>query len=101
MLPGAGRVHLEVRLDPDSDLSRPLAIKVSDNGPGIRASMRDHLFQPRHSGKDQGTGMGLFIARSYIEGLGGRLVLAEGPVRWNKTCFEIRLPVILGEGGRP
>jgi signal transduction histidine kinase len=100
-LPEAGRVRLEVSLDPEPDPARPLVIAVMDNGPGIRASMRDRLFEPRHSGKEQGTGMGLFIARSFIEGLGGSLNLADRGVRWAETRFEIRLPVIVGQGDKP
>ena len=96
---GHGRVTVRVRLDPDTDPARPLVIEMEDNGSGVRASLANHLFEPRHSDKRAGTGMGLFIARSYIRGLGGELSFARSKsARWRRTRFEIRLPVILDSG---
>ena len=95
-LKGGGRAVIRVRLDPESDPVRPLLIEVEDNGSGVRATMAPHLFEPRYSDKADGTGMGLFIASSYVQGLGGTLALIES-VRWSRTRFAIRLPIVLNQ----
>ncbi len=90
-----GRVEVEVRLYPEQR-EWPLIIDVIDNGPGIRAHMDQKLFSPRDSAKVEGTGMGLFIARGFLRGIGGDLTLVKS-VLWKQTRFRIHLPVILGQ----
>jgi len=46
-------------------------IEVRDNGPGVDDP--DRIFEPFHSSKRNGMGMGLAICRSIIESHGGRL----------------------------
>ncbi len=38
-------------------------LEVADRGPGIPATIAEHLFEPFFSGRQGGTGLGLFIAR--------------------------------------
>jgi signal transduction histidine kinase len=65
-------------------------ILVSDNGPGLPARAREHLFSPfRGSSRSGGTGLGLAIASELIEANGGTLSLDETPAG---TCFRIVLP---------
>lgn len=52
-----------------------LVIKVSDDGPGIPASISEKLFQPFFSTKEEGTGLGLSIATRIVEEHGGKLSL--------------------------
>ena len=56
-------------------LGPAVVIRVSDNGPGIPESIRDKVFQPFFSTKEEGTGLGLSIATRIIEDHGGRLEL--------------------------
>ena len=56
-------------------LGPAVVIRVSDNGPGIPESVRDKVFQPFFSTKEEGTGLGLSIATRIIEDHGGRLEL--------------------------
>ena len=91
-----GRVTIRVRLEPDHDTERPLLIEIEDNGCGVKTGMMQTLFEPRYSDKAEGTGMGLFIAQSYTEGLGGTLGLVES-VRWRCTRFVVRLPILLNQ----
>ena len=88
-----GRIQVRVGLDA-RDSRCPLWIDIEDNGPGIRASKQDAMFEMRQSDKERGTGMGLFNARSFLNGLGGRLELRQS-VRWQRTIFRIRLPIKL------
>jgi signal transduction histidine kinase len=79
----------------EENLSPPLGpaavIRVSDNGPGIPESVRDKVFQPFFSSKEEGTGLGLSIATRIIEDHGGRLELESKPNEG--ATFVIILPL--------
>jgi signal transduction histidine kinase len=64
-------------------------IQVSDSGPGPPAPLADRLFEPFVSGKPDGIGLGLAVARRLVEAHGGS-------IHWcrhnDQTCFFIRLP---------
>lgn len=71
-------------------LGRVAFLKYIDNGPGVPASIRDRIFEPFFSTKEEGTGLGLSIASRIIQEHGGFLELTsregEGAV------FIITLP---------
>jgi len=50
-----------------------LELTVIDNGPGVRPEQREYLFEPFHSSKEKGMGVGLSISRSIIESHGGSI----------------------------
>jgi PAS domain S-box-containing protein len=52
-------------------------ISVVDNGPGFSEEILQHLFEPFHTTKPKGLGLGLAICRSIIAAHGGRLVAAN------------------------
>ena len=86
-MPDGGTVRIEVRTDPDASL---VVVAVSDDGPGISPKVRTHLFEPLHSTKPMGIGLGLVTARTFVEAHGGRIAhvdVAKG------ARFEIRLPL--------
>lgn len=65
-------------------------IRVADNGPGLPARAREHLFSPfRGSSRSGGTGLGLAIASELIQLNGGTLSLEDVAVG---TCFRIIIP---------
>jgi signal transduction histidine kinase len=66
-------------------------VRVADNGPGVPERARERLFQPfAGSGRPDGAGLGLAIARELAQGHGGDLTLANtGP---KGSTFELRLP---------
>ncbi|MHC1727151.1 MAG: ATP-binding protein [Syntrophobacteraceae bacterium] len=71
-------------------MGRVSVIRVSDNGPGISESIRDRIFQPFFTTKEEGTGLGLSIAARIIEDHKGWLNFKCRP---NKgTTFTITLP---------
>jgi signal transduction histidine kinase len=75
----------------ESPLGPAVVIRVSDNGPGIPESVRDQIFQPFFSTKEEGTGLGLSIATRIIEDHGGRLELES---KTNEgAAFIITLPL--------
>ena len=54
--------------------SQTIRLAVSDSGPGVLPELRDTLFQPFVTGKREGIGLGLAIARDIMRQLGGDLV---------------------------
>ncbi|MFN7418310.1 MAG: ATP-binding protein [Alphaproteobacteria bacterium] len=66
-------------------------ITLADNGPGLSERARERLFQPfAGSGRPDGAGLGLAIARELVQGHGGELFMAAtGPAG---SVFEIHLP---------
>ena len=66
-------------------------IIVEDNGPGLPAKAREHLFTPFQGGiRKGGTGLGLAIAAELARGHGGRLDLLASD--HTGTKFAIRIP---------
>ncbi|NTV70329.1 MAG: PAS domain S-box protein [Azonexaceae bacterium] len=64
--------------------------KFSDTGPGIRAEMKEKIFDALFSTKRDGLGMGLAISRSIIENHGGRLRLEPAGTGAN---FVFNIPI--------
>jgi C4-dicarboxylate-specific signal transduction histidine kinase len=98
----ADRARVEVRL-----LSTPGAaaveVRVSDNGCGVPAALRERIFEPLFTTKPPGagSGLGLHTARRMLRPFGGTvLLLADGaPLRrpWATTEFSIELPIASAE----
>lgn len=73
-----------------------ILITVSDSGPGVPLSMKDQLFDPFYSTKNNGTGIGLSISNRIITDHGGSMDIAES--RWGGAEFRIELPIKKGIG---
>ncbi|MBI2944469.1 MAG: hypothetical protein HYY25_09715 [Candidatus Wallbacteria bacterium] len=69
-----------------------VVVEVSDTGPGIPESELEKIFQPFHSSKKSGTGLGLALVRQRLDELGGSISVTSGP---DGTRFVIELPVYL------
>ena len=80
-----GELRIEMRKAYDSVL-----IAITDTGPGISPEVRAHLFEPLHSTKPMGIGLGLVTARAFIEAHGGHIVCVDVP---KGARFEIQLPL--------
>ena len=61
-----------------------------DRGPGLALVVRAHLFQPFHTTKAEGMGMGLSISNSLVAAHGGALTYADAP--GGGAAFTMRLP---------
>jgi len=81
------------RIDVSGD-AEEVAIAVSDNGIGMNATQRQHLFEPfNRLGRRQvasGSGLGLVITRQLVEAMHGRLRVDTEPSQG--SCFTITLP---------
>jgi signal transduction histidine kinase len=72
------------------EVDERIYITISDNGPGIPASIRRTLFDPFvTAGKRNGTGLGLSLARRTAEEHGGSVCLVESNP--GRTVFTLSL----------
>jgi len=65
-------------------------ILITDNGRGIPPEQLDSVFEPFHTTRRGGTGLGLFVARQIVEGHGGKINIESTP--GEGTTVEILLP---------
>lgn len=66
-------------------------VTVSDVGPGIEMDQRACIFEPFHSTKANGMGMGLAICRNCIDAHGGAIWVDDAPN--GGAAFHFELPI--------
>ncbi|AZV78188.1 PAS domain-containing protein [Parasedimentitalea marina] len=66
----------------------PLQIEIIDDGPGLPAAIRDDVFDPFVSGRDNGTGLGLALVSKIISDHNGWISVSSTPGR---TVFRLSL----------
>jgi len=54
-------------------LRLPIELRISDNGPGIAADLREHVFEPFVTSKKSGQGLGLALVRRLLRDMNGRI----------------------------
>jgi signal transduction histidine kinase/ABC-type uncharacterized transport system substrate-binding protein len=84
-----GRIRVRTTWDQDAVL-----VSVTDEGPGIPADIRPHIFEAFYTTKPAGMGLGLAICRAIVEAHGGRIWAANNPE--GGATLQFTLPV-----GRP
>jgi two-component system, sporulation sensor kinase E len=65
-------------------------IAFMDSGGGIKSEDMGRVFEPYHTTKATGTGLGLMIVQRIVEEHGGEIEVLSKP--GEGTCFKIRLP---------
>lgn len=77
--------------------ARGILVEVSDTGPGIAPADQPFLFlkyRPPTVGRSQdGTGLGLFIVKTFVEAHNGRVEVES--TLGSGACFRIFLPLPL------
>jgi signal transduction histidine kinase len=96
---GQGRLHLRARVEAQPGPDGPvevLELVFADEGPGVAPEVRGRLFQPFVSaGKKGGTGLGLAVARRFVEDHGGSLELCdETETMAPGAHFRLLLPLL-------
>jgi len=84
------RLSVSTRLNNDM-----VEVSIADVGPGISPEVKERLFQPFVTTKQQGMGVGLSICRTIIEAHGGRLYAEDNPN--GGTTFRFTLARALDE----
>jgi signal transduction histidine kinase len=83
-----GRIAVRVlnRLD-----DRAILIEVQDNGPGVPTEKIGSVFEPYFTTKEEGSGLGLWIAQQIAVAHSGTLEVTNAPA--GGAIFRLRLPV--------
>lgn len=89
-----GRVALEARVE-----GKGVAVRVRDDGPGIRPADRERLFVPFFTTKaaGEGTGLGLFLSYQIVQRHRGEIRVESEP--GTGSVFEVWLPLQRGPAG--
>ncbi|HWB33456.1 MAG TPA: PAS domain S-box protein [Acidobacteriaceae bacterium] len=91
-MPSGGEVHISVSRVDNASIA---CVTVADNGPGIPATVQEHIFEPFFSTKTgKGTGLGLWISQGIVRKYGGSIRVRSwfDPVRRTGTAFRVCLP---------
>ena len=67
-------------------------IFLIDNGKGIPVESQPKIFESNFTTKETGMGLGLKLAKRFLEGIGGEIVLLNS--NENGTTFKISLPEV-------
>jgi signal transduction histidine kinase len=71
---------------------RQFVFQVRDNGPGIARQDLEKIFRPGYTTKSRGSGLGLYICKSIVEGFGGSILVASKP--GHGAVFTVEIPWI-------
>jgi two-component system nitrogen regulation sensor histidine kinase GlnL len=67
-----------------------LDLHIVDNGPGIPEELKDRIFFPLVSGRENGTGLGLTLAQTFVQQHDGTIEVDSRPGR---SDFRILIPL--------
>lgn len=92
---GSGEITFRTRAARQVTLAKKhhrlaLELQVIDNGPGIPEDIRDRIFYPLVSGRENGSGLGLTLAQSFVQQHGGTIEVRSRP---GQTSFNLILPL--------
>ncbi|MFQ6046055.1 MAG: ATP-binding protein [Gemmatimonadales bacterium] len=83
-------------VDGDKNARSVIRLRVSDTGPGVPAELKERVFEPFVSTKDDGTGFGLTLAQHAVEQHGGVLRLDDADATAG-AVFVVELPLAPSE----
>jgi PAS domain S-box-containing protein len=89
--PGRRKVAVSGRLTKTGSIE----IAVRDRGAGIPADLKDKVFEPFVTTKENGLGVGLAISRSIVESHGGAIWVVENEP--HGAAFHFTIPLIKGQ----
>ncbi len=82
---------IEVKAKTNRYRGKPeVIITVSDNGPGVPDELRQSIFDPYFTTKEEGTGLGLAISKKIVLEHGGQILLEEK--QKTGALFSVILP---------
>lgn len=85
---GAVRVEAET-------LNGQGVVRVQDDGPGIPSEMLDHVFDRFYRGENRisapGFGLGLSIAKTLVESMGGTITIESQPEQGSTVSVILQL----------
>jgi signal transduction histidine kinase len=85
-MPGGGLLSVSARL-----VDQCIELTVTDDGPGFAPEAMSLIFQPFHTTKEEGTGLGLSVSHSIIQQHGGTISASNIP--GSGAAVTIKLPL--------
>jgi two-component system, NtrC family, sensor histidine kinase HydH len=89
--PNGGRVTIRTNTLKDKGSATNVHISIEDTGEGIPVDSRERVFDPFFTTKPDGTGIGLPLARKFVERNGGKIIVSDGSSGGAK--FDVVFPV--------
>jgi two-component system sensor histidine kinase HydH len=89
--PNGGRVTIRTNTLKDNGSATNVHISIEDTGEGIPVDSRERVFDPFFTTKPDGTGIGLPLARKFVERNGGKIIISDGTSGGAK--FDVVFPV--------
>ena len=86
------QLNLEFEYHINANSEQCIQIHIDDNGPGFAHDTPQQFFEPFHTTKKNGLGLGLSISQQIIRGINGELTHAKSPL--GGARFTICLPLI-------
>jgi signal transduction histidine kinase len=77
--PAGGRVTIRTAVYPGNGAAPRINITIEDTGEGIPVDNRKRVFEPFFTTKPHGTGIGLPLAKKFVERNGGRIEISDAP----------------------
>ena len=88
--PKGGSVTIRTKSSDHNGAGAVVQLSIEDTGEGIPAENRERVFEPFFTTKPHGTGIGLPLAKKFVERNGGTIAIANGVNAGTKV--EITLP---------
>ena len=89
--PRGGRVSISTRGQKYRGSPAMAIVSVEDTGAGIPSEIRQRVFEPFFTTKAHGTGIGLPLAKRFVERNGGKITVSSGAGGGGK--FEVAFPL--------
>lgn len=85
-MPPGGRLQIEARADEDH-----VALAFKDNGSGIKPEDLARLFEPYHTTKPTGHGLGMMVVQRIMRAHGGQIAVESNPGRGTMVTLQFPL----------
>ena len=85
-MPDGGQLTIEAHRSP-----KTVVVTIADTGPGIRPEDQERIFEPFHTTKPRGTGLGLAVCLKIVTEHGGTITVGGEP--GTGAIFTITLPL--------
>jgi len=84
-----GTIRIFEELEKHESFGDAVKIRIEDSGPGIPEEILEKIFEPFYSVKEEGSGLGLSIARRIIEDHGGEILVASREGKGATFCIVL------------
>ena len=87
--PKGGSVTIRTKSSDHNGAGSVVQLSIEDTGEGIPAENRERVFEPFFTTKPHGTGIGLSLAKKFVERNGGTITIANGVNAGTKVAITL------------